>query len=302
MSQPGHIGCLCSGHRPAGALIRGIELRPVLSSSRLGFRGVEDLGGGLKASFWLEGALAVDTGTQPLASIDGGRNNAAGIFQRRATVSLMGGFGELRLGRDKVPTNLTWDEFDPFRDTGVGRSSRLGQCLGRACGVPSTLLGMIVPDAQPQGVLRMRQRQERVALRRGHRPALQCQAARRFGRQGPCMARLHRDQIALGSHVQHHRFGHLGAEEGTQGLRRQRLVGVVDAALGGRTLQPRRQVAEVVQPCGECQFRRNPGLARKASTLPGVLKLRDAFAFIAEVAALGEQGRDLFRTYKRSLW
>jgi predicted porin len=101
-----------------------------LSSSRLGFRGVEDLGGGLKAGFWLEGSLAVDTGTQPLASIDGGRNNAAGIFQRRATVSLMGGFGELRLGRDKVPTNLTWDEFDPFRDTGVGRSSRLSAASG----------------------------------------------------------------------------------------------------------------------------------------------------------------------------
>jgi predicted porin len=28
------------------------------SSSRLGFRGVEDLGGGLKAGFWLEGALS----------------------------------------------------------------------------------------------------------------------------------------------------------------------------------------------------------------------------------------------------
>jgi len=42
----------------------------------------------------------------------------------------MGGFGELRLGRDKVPTNLTWDEFDPFRDSGVGRSSRLSAARG----------------------------------------------------------------------------------------------------------------------------------------------------------------------------
>ena len=33
-----------------------------MSSSRLGFRGVEDLGGGLKASFWLEMGLAADTG------------------------------------------------------------------------------------------------------------------------------------------------------------------------------------------------------------------------------------------------
>ena len=101
-----------------------------LSASRLGFRGVEDLGGGLKAGFWLEGELLPDTGTQPLASVNGGSNNAAGIFQRRSTVSLMGGFGEFRLGRDKVPTNLTWDEFDPFRDTGVGRSSRLSAARG----------------------------------------------------------------------------------------------------------------------------------------------------------------------------
>ena len=33
-----------------------------MASSRLGFRGVEDLGGGLKASFWLEMGIAPDTG------------------------------------------------------------------------------------------------------------------------------------------------------------------------------------------------------------------------------------------------
>ncbi|MFZ2298458.1 MAG: porin, partial [Aquabacterium sp.] len=33
-----------------------------LASSRLGFKGAEDLGGGLKANFVLEAALAVDTG------------------------------------------------------------------------------------------------------------------------------------------------------------------------------------------------------------------------------------------------
>jgi predicted porin len=33
-----------------------------IQSSRLGFRGTEDLGGGLKAGFWLESALNADTG------------------------------------------------------------------------------------------------------------------------------------------------------------------------------------------------------------------------------------------------
>jgi predicted porin len=86
-----------------------------LSSSRLGFRGTEDLGGGLRAGFWLEGAIDADNG------------NAAGQnWQRRSTVSLSGGFGELRLGRDKNPTGLAW-EVDPFGDTGIGASSRLQQ-------------------------------------------------------------------------------------------------------------------------------------------------------------------------------
>jgi predicted porin len=82
-----------------------------LQSSRLGFRGVEDLGGGLKAGFHLEGALNLDDG------------NASGFnFQRRATVSLMGGFGELRLGRDKTPNGTMYDDFDPFSNTGMGDS------------------------------------------------------------------------------------------------------------------------------------------------------------------------------------
>ena len=45
------------------------------ASSRLGFRGVEDLGGGLRAGFWLEAALAADNGT--IGGGNGGANNNA---------------------------------------------------------------------------------------------------------------------------------------------------------------------------------------------------------------------------------
>ncbi len=83
-------------------------------SSRLGFRGVEDIGGGLRASFWLEGALAADTG------------NATGqTWQRRSTVSLTGGFGEIRLGRDYTPDFWNHTVFDPFGTNGVGSSTNL---------------------------------------------------------------------------------------------------------------------------------------------------------------------------------
>ena len=40
-----------------------------VNSSRLGVRGVEDLGDGLKAGFWLESAVNPDTGTSNLSLI-----------------------------------------------------------------------------------------------------------------------------------------------------------------------------------------------------------------------------------------
>lgn len=72
-------------------------------TSRWGLRGVEDLGGGLKAGFHLESQINVDTGTA----------DPAKFFGRRSTLSLSGGFGEVRLGRDYTPTayNTFADEF-----------------------------------------------------------------------------------------------------------------------------------------------------------------------------------------------
>ncbi|HWH83426.1 MAG TPA: porin, partial [Burkholderiaceae bacterium] len=59
-----------------------------INSSQLGFRGIEDLGGGLKAGFVLLAGVNPDSGT-----------TNSKFFNRRSTVSLMGGFGEVRLGR-----------------------------------------------------------------------------------------------------------------------------------------------------------------------------------------------------------
>ena len=80
------------------------------SSSRWGLRGVEDLGGGMLASFWLESFLSLDTGaTTPEG------------FQRRSTVSFAHrDFGELRAGRDYTPTHSSWSRMDPFGYVGVG--------------------------------------------------------------------------------------------------------------------------------------------------------------------------------------
>ncbi len=89
-----------------------------LNNSRLGFQGTEDLGGGLSAGFWLESALKPDTGT-----------TSAKFWHRRSTVSLAGGFGELRVGRHFTPTYTAVGDFDAFGDSGVGSFSNLQSSL-----------------------------------------------------------------------------------------------------------------------------------------------------------------------------
>ena len=79
------------------------------ATSRLGFRGVEDLGGGLKAGFWLEGEVFGDTG------------GSSFNFARRSTVSLMGGFGEVRMGREQTPSYSKTSSYDLFGQTGIGQ-------------------------------------------------------------------------------------------------------------------------------------------------------------------------------------
>ena len=89
-----------------------------INSSRLGFRGVEDLGGGLRAGFWLEAGVNTDDG-----SLGGGTK----MFNRRSTVSLISGAGELRLGRDYTPTFWNQTIFDVFGTNGLGSSLNVAQ-------------------------------------------------------------------------------------------------------------------------------------------------------------------------------
>jgi predicted porin len=105
---------------------------------------MEDLGGGLAAAFWLEAGFNVDDGTGANTSINNtaagdkvipGSSSAAAFnpnvslgarqgltFNRASTVSLLGNFGEVRLGRDYNPTFWNYTAFDPFGAVGVGSS------------------------------------------------------------------------------------------------------------------------------------------------------------------------------------
>jgi predicted porin len=87
-----------------------------INSSQLGFRGVEDLGGGLKASFMLLAGVNPDTGTAN-----------SKFWNRRSTVSLAGNFGEVRLGRDYTPDFWNQTIFDAFGTNGLGSSLNVRQ-------------------------------------------------------------------------------------------------------------------------------------------------------------------------------
>ena len=86
-------------------------------NSRLGFRGVEDLGNGLKATFNLEAGMGVDDGNNYM---DKDSNGMA--FRRTSTVGLAGNFGEVRLGRMLTSSYLAVYRYDAFGDTGIGGS------------------------------------------------------------------------------------------------------------------------------------------------------------------------------------
>ena len=94
------------------------------SSSRVGFRGVEDLGGGLKALFQFEHRFNPDTGTV---------TNTA-FWHGLSTVGLGGSFGTVNLGRQYTAAySLATGVIDPFGgDTVAGlRGESLTKSVAR---------------------------------------------------------------------------------------------------------------------------------------------------------------------------
>ncbi len=82
-------------------------------NNKLGFRGTEDLGGGMTASFRLEQRFEPDTGQLE-------NNGKRALFQGRSWVGLSGAFGTLRLGRDLTPLQDQMWDYDPFQIASVG--------------------------------------------------------------------------------------------------------------------------------------------------------------------------------------
>jgi predicted porin len=103
----------------------------VVNSSRLGFKGSEDLGGGLKAFFRLESGLKPETGSlggSKSTSIIAGNGNtttvsvgSANFFDRGAEVGLSGAFGTVKIGKFDMPNE--GGEISHFGNVGLAATS-----------------------------------------------------------------------------------------------------------------------------------------------------------------------------------
>ncbi|MGK5063751.1 porin [Janthinobacterium sp. LB3P112] len=75
-------------------------------NNKLGFKGTEDLGNGLKAIFQLEIRYETDTGTL--------ESNSRPLFQGQSRVGLQGNFGTVRLGRGLTAFQESSTAFEPW--------------------------------------------------------------------------------------------------------------------------------------------------------------------------------------------
>ena len=94
---------------PGGAEVKTLE-NGQMSTSYFGFKGVEDLGGGLSAQFALEGFMRNDTGAT-------GRFNGDAYFARSSWVGLANAYGALALGRNTTSLFVNTLVFNAFGDS-----------------------------------------------------------------------------------------------------------------------------------------------------------------------------------------
>jgi len=97
-----------------------------LNSSEWRLTAVEDLGGGLKVGAVLAAGINNDNGSGGSTNTNnqstGGTTGGGLVFNRKSLLRLMGGFGEIKAGRDYTPAFWTEAIYDPFGINGVGTS------------------------------------------------------------------------------------------------------------------------------------------------------------------------------------
>jgi predicted porin len=104
------------------------------NSSRLGFRGGEALGGGLKAIYQIEASVGVDSGSGALAGRD-------------TFVGLEGGWGKLRLGFFDDVFKGMGEYTDRFKGSGIGNDATIATLGGGGGGFTRTQVNSLRYDS-----------------------------------------------------------------------------------------------------------------------------------------------------------
>jgi len=88
------------------------------SYSRLGFKGSEDLGSGMKALFLLEQGIQLNNGMLGLSNANTNPYDLGnyGVFNSQAYVGLSSNLGTLKLGRQFSPLYEAYESIDPFHN------------------------------------------------------------------------------------------------------------------------------------------------------------------------------------------
>jgi predicted porin len=88
--------------------VSGTDMDVKTNASRIGFKGAEDLGGGLKAIWQIE---------QQFDATNNGTSAFGGSGLRNTFVGLSGGFGTVVIGRHDTPYKLSTTKYNVFADT-----------------------------------------------------------------------------------------------------------------------------------------------------------------------------------------
>lgn len=97
--------------------------------SRIGFRGVEDLGGGYKATFGIEHRLSADVGADTTTTNASAADDK--FWNGYSTVGLVTPFGAITLGRQYTPAFLMiQNQIDPFGGETVAQGREIGMRFG----------------------------------------------------------------------------------------------------------------------------------------------------------------------------
>ena len=110
---PGQLGAT-----PTGVNVPGRN-RLTTNSSNLGFRGAEDLGGGLKAIFQVESAIGFDNQATFGANTANGTAVGGGFATRNTNVGLSGNWGRVFGGQWDTPYKILSGAVDPMYFTGI---------------------------------------------------------------------------------------------------------------------------------------------------------------------------------------